>query len=82
MPKAPKRVRTPWRWPEAAVSADRGEHPVAPADEEPNREEDDQRRDRGLCALLDALGKEPLGEQDRQAEGDERDGVAEAPPGP
>ena len=83
MPKAPSGVRTPWRWPVSPCPCrDGGEHAVAPADEQPNREEDDQRRDRGLRALLDPLGEEPLGEEDRQAEGDERDGVAEAPPGP
>ena len=39
---------------------------VAPADEQPEREEHDQRRDGGLGALLHALGQELLEEEDRQ----------------
>ena len=54
---------------------------VAPADEQPDREEDDQRRDGGLGALLDALREVALGEEDREPEDDERHGVAEPPPG-
>ena len=52
---------------------------VPPADEQPDREEDDQRRDGGLGALLQALREELLEEQDREAEEDERERVPEAP---
>ena len=41
---------------------------VPPADEQPDREEHDQRRDRRLRALLHPLGQELLEEQDRQPE--------------
>ena len=57
------------------------EVPVPPADEEADGEEDDERRDGRLGPLLEALGQVALGEQDRDAEEDQRDGVAEAPPG-
>ena len=57
------------------------EVPVTPADEQPDREEDDERRNGGLGALLEPLGEVALGEQDRDAEHDERDPVADAPPG-
>ena len=52
---------------------------VPPADEEPDREEHDQRRHRGLGALLHALRQELLEEQDRQAEQHERERMTEAP---
>ena len=82
MPKAPKRrpdtvAVARGRW----VRADGGEHAVPPSEQQAHREEDDERRDRGLRTLLDALGQEPLGQQDRHTEGDERDGVPETPPG-
>ena len=54
---------------------------VSPADEETKREEDDQRGDGGLRALLDPLGKVALGEEDRHAEDDEGDAVPDSPPG-
>jgi hypothetical protein len=53
---------------------------VSPADEQAEREEHDQGGYRGLRTLLDALGNEALGEEDRSAEEDERDAVADAPP--
>ena len=53
---------------------------VAPADEQADGEEHDERRDRGLRALLDALRQIALGEQDRDPEHDERDAVPHAPP--
>ena len=56
------------------------EVPVPPADEQAQREEDDERRDGGLGALLHALGQVALGEEDRDSEDDERDPVADAPP--
>ena len=52
---------------------------VPPAHEQPDREEDDQRRDGGLRALLQALGQELLEEEDRETEEDERERVPEAP---
>ena len=56
------------------------EVPVAPAHEQADGEEHDEHRDRGLGALLHALGQVALGEQDRDAEHDERDPVPHAPP--
>ena len=60
----------------------RREGAVPPADEQPDGEEDDERRDGGLGALLHPLGQVALGDQDRDAEHDERDRVAGAPPDP
>ena len=53
---------------------------VPPANQQANGEEDDERGDRGLRSLLDALGDVALGEQDRDAEDDERDRVTGSPP--
>ena len=52
---------------------------VPPADEEPERQEHDQRGDGRLGALLHPLGQELLEEEDRQPEQHERERVAEAP---
>jgi hypothetical protein len=54
---------------------------VPPADEEPDGEEDDQRRNCGLGPLLEPLGEVALCEQDRRAKEHERQCVPEAPPG-
>ena len=56
------------------------EVPVAPADEQAQGEEHDERRDRSLGSLLHALGQVPLREKDRDTEDDERDAVPHAPP--
>jgi hypothetical protein len=63
-----------------AVAVDSGGRAVPPAHEQPHREEHDQRRDGGLRTALDVLGQVALGEQDRDAEGDEGDRVPRAPP--
>ena len=52
---------------------------VLPADEEPDREEHDQRCHGGLGALLHALRQELLEEEDGQAEQHEGERVTEAP---
>ena len=54
---------------------------MPPADEQPHREEGDQRRDRRLRAPLYELGEVALREEDRHTEDHERDRVAEAPGG-
>ena len=79
MPNAPSGVRTAWSWCSSPWMRVQVEVTVAPADEKPDREEDDQRRDGGLGALLHALGQELLEEEDRQPEQHEREGVTEAP---
>ena len=53
---------------------------VTPTDEESDGEEDDEDGDGGLRALLHPLWEVALGEQDRNAEEDERDAVADPPP--
>ena len=57
------------------------EVPVAPADEQPESEKDDERRNGRLSALLESLREVALREEDRDAEDDERDPVTDAPPG-
>ena len=57
------------------------EVPVAPADEEPHGEEDDESCNSRLRALLQPLGQVALREEDGDPEDDERHTVAEPPPG-
>ena len=59
----------------------RVERAAMPAHEQQHGEEDDHEPDRHLRALLDALGQVGLEEHDRQAEGEQRERVAEAPRG-
>jgi len=55
------------------------EEPAAPADQEPDGESGDENTDRGLCALLDGLGKIGLEEHDRDAEREQARRMAEPP---
>ena len=53
---------------------------VSPAHEEADSEKDDEGGDSGLRSLLHPLGEVSLSEEDRHAEHDERDAVADSPP--
>ena len=53
---------------------------VAPAHEEADAEKDDEGGNGGLRSLLHPLGEVPLSEENRHAEHDERDAVADSPP--
>ena len=53
---------------------------VAPADDEPHGEEDDERRNGGLGPTLERVREIAVGEEDRDAEHDERQRVTGAPP--
>src|SRR5262245_27359241 len=53
--------------------------PTAPADEQPDGEAGDQDADARLGTALDRIGQVGLEEHDREAEGEQAEGVAQAP---
>src|SRR6187200_147602 len=56
------------------------EGPVVPAHEQAHREEDDQRRDTRLGPTLQHVGKETVGQENRNAEHEQRQRMSRAPP--